>query len=327
MTGGAGYIGSHACKALERAGYPVVVFDNLSTGHRASVRHGSLVVGDIADTQAVRNALKQYGVGAVMQFAALLDVSESVRRPERYYRNNVVGTLSVLEAMAAERVHRFVFSSSCAVYGEPIETPIHETHPRNPINAYGETKLAIERALPHFERAHGVRWVSLRYFNAAGADPDGELGEDHSPEIHLVPRAIDAATGGPALKVFGDDYPTPDGTCLRDFVHVSDLADAHVRAVESMADEGASAAYNLGTGGPHSVRQVIETVARVTGRQVPWTIAARRAGDPAVLYAAPQKARAELRWMPRYPDLETIVSHAWSWHQARPHGYQQATQP
>jgi UDP-glucose-4-epimerase GalE len=220
-----------------------------------------------------------------------------------------------------------VFSSSCAVYGEPVETPIQETHPQNPINAYGESKLAVERALPHFERAHGMRWISLRYFNAAGADPEGELGEDHAPEIHLVPRALDAATGGTPLKVFGDDYPTPDGTCLRDFVHVSDLADAHVMALESIAERDASAAYNLGTGGPHSVRQVIETVARVTGRQVPWTIAGRRAGDPAVLYAAAQKARVDLRWTPRYPELETIVGHAWAWHQARPRGHQQTTQP
>ena len=201
-----------------------------------------------------------------MHFAAFLDVGESVREPARYYRNNVTGALTVLEAMALESVHAFVFSSTCAMYGDPIETPIHETHPRNPINSYGETKLAVERALPHFERAVGLRWAALRYFNAAGADPDGELGEDHAPEIHLIPRALEAAAGGPGLHVFGDDYATPDGTCLRDYVHVSDLADAHVKALEAVVETGRSGAYNLGTGRPHSVRDVIRTVERVTGR-------------------------------------------------------------
>lgn len=318
VTGGAGYIGSHACKALSRAGHRVVAFDNLSAGHREAVRYGPLVVGDIADTRAVREALKQHSIGAVMHFAALLDVSESTREPYRYYRNNVSGALSVLEAMAAEAVGLLVFSSTCAVYGEPIETPILETHPQQPINAYGETKLAIERALPHFERASGLRSISLRYFNAAGADPDVEVGEDHFPEIHLIPRAIEAATGGPGLKVFGDDYPTPDGTCLRDYIHVSDLADAHVRALDRLAAGADSDAYNLGTGQPHSVRQVIQAVGEVTGREVSWKLAPRRAGDPAVLYAAPHKARKQLGWEPRFPDLNTIVSHAWAWHRTRP---------
>jgi UDP-glucose-4-epimerase GalE len=256
-----------------------------------------------------------------MHFAALLDVGESVREPARYYRNNVTGALSVLEAMAAESVARFVFSSTCATYGEPREAPIAETHPQRPINSYGESKLAIERALPHFETAHGMRFVALRYFNASGADPEGEIGEDHSPEIHLIPRAIEAALGGRGLQVFGDDYPTPDGTCLRDYVHVTDLADAHVKALESIAGGGASNAYNLGTGRPHSVRDVIDTVARVTGRQVPWTLAPRRAGDPAVLYAAADRARAELGWQPQLGDLETIVRTAWDWHRAHPRGY------
>ena len=216
-----------------------------------------------------------------------------------------------------------MFSSTCATYGEPIETPITETHPQRPINSYGQTKLAVEHALPHVETAHGIHWVALRYFNAAGADPDGEIGEDHSPEIHLIPRAIEAATGGRGLQVFGDDYPTPDGTCLRDYVHVSDLADAHVRALEAITETGKSGAYNLGTGRPHSVREVIDTVERVTGLRVPWTLAPRRAGDPAVLYAAPQKAQAELRWTPRYADLETIVRTAWDWHRTHPQGYEQ----
>jgi UDP-glucose-4-epimerase GalE len=321
VTGGAGYIGSHAAKALHQAGYRVVVYDNLVAGHRAAVKYGPLVEGDITDVGALRAALRQHEVFAVMHFAAFLDVGESVRDPLRYYRNNVVGALSVLEAMVAESVVHFVFSSTCATYGEPIETPITETHPQKPINAYGETKLAVEKALPHLERAYGMRWVALRYFNASGADPDGEIGEDHSPEIHLIPRAIQAATGGPGLTVFGDDYPTPDGTCLRDYIHVSDLGTAHVAALEAIAETGKSDAYNLGTGHPHSVREVIDTVQRVTGHTVPWTLGPRRPGDPAVLYAAAHKAQSELHWTPRYADLETIVRTAWDWHRTHPDGY------
>jgi len=321
VTGGAGYIGSHGAKALQRAGYRVVVFDNLVAGHRGAVKFGEFVQGEIADTAAVRDALKQYDIFAVMHFAAFLDVGESVREPAKYYRNNVGGALSVLEAMAAESVRHFVFSSTCATYGEPLETPIPETHPQNPINSYGESKLAVERALPHFATAYGLRYVALRYFNASGADPDGEIGEDHSPEIHLIPRAIEAATGGRGLQVFGDDYPTPDGTCLRDYIHVTDLAEAHVKALESIAGGGPSTAYNLGTGHPHSVKAVIDTVSRVTGRAVPWTLAPRRPGDPAVLYAAPSKAQAELRWTPKLGDLETIVRTAWEWHRSHPRGY------
>lgn len=321
VTGGAGYIGSHAAKALSRAGYRVVVLDNLSGGHRAAVRYGELVEGDIADVAAVRSLIRRHAVSAVLHFAALLDVGESVREPLRYYRNNVAGALALLEAIVAESVRYFVFSSTCATYGEPDRTPIVETDPQKPINAYGETKLAIERSLVHLERAHGLRWVALRYFNAAGADPDGELGEDHSPEVHLVPRAIAASNGAAELQVFGDDYPTPDGTCLRDYVHVADLADAHVRALEAMVETGRSEAYNLGTGCPHSVREVIDLVARVTGRSVPWTLAPRRPGDPAVLCAAPDKARTGLRWVPRLSDLDSIVRTAWAWHRAHPHGY------
>jgi UDP-glucose-4-epimerase GalE len=321
VTGGAGYIGSHAAKALNRAGYRVVVYDNLIAGHRRAVKYGDFVEGDITDVAAVRDALRRHEVFAVMHFAAFLDVGESVRDPVRYYRNNVVGALSVLEAMVAASVQYFVFSSTCAIYGEPIETPIAETHPQKPINSYGETKLAVERALPHFERAHHIHSVALRYFNACGADPDGEIGEDHAPEIHVIPRAIEAATGGPGLQVFGDDYPTPDGTCLRDYIHVADLADAHVRALEAIVETGRSGAYNLGTGRPHSVREVIDTVSRVTGRQVPWTLAPRRPGDPAVLFAAVHKAQAELHWTPRFAALDTIVRTAWEWQHAHPHGY------
>jgi UDP-glucose-4-epimerase GalE len=321
VTGGAGFIGSHAAKALSRAGHRVVVYDNLIAGHREAIKYGPFVEGDIADVAAVRDAIRRHQVFAVMHFAAFLDVGESTREPARYYRNNVIGALGVLEAMAAESVGYFVMSSTCAVYGQPKEAPISETHPAQPISSYGETKLAIERALPHFERAHGLRWTALRYFNAAGADPDGELGEDHAPEIHVIPRAIDAATGGRCLQLFGDDYPTPDGTCLRDYIHVSDLADAHVRALDVLVETARSDAYNLGTGVPQSVRQVIETVERVTGRRVPWTLAPRRPGDPAALFAAVHKAQTELRWTPRLSDLESIVRTAWAWHKSHPRGY------
>jgi UDP-glucose-4-epimerase GalE len=321
VTGGAWYIGSNACKALHRAGFHVVVFDNLIAGHRAAVRYGELVEGDVTDPASVSDALRRHRIAAVMHFAAFLDVGESVSNPAKYYRNNVIGTLTLLEAMAAASIQRFVFSSTCATYGEPVETPIAESHPQRPINSYGESKLAIERALPHFERAGGLRWTALRYFNAAGADPDGELGEDHSPEIHLIPRAIEAATGGRPLQVFGNDYPTPDGTCLRDYMHVSDLADAHVKALQALDETGRSTAYNLGTGRPHSVLDVIHAVEHVAGSRAEWTIAPRRPGDPAVLFAAAQKAQAELHWKPQFVALDRIVGTAWEWHRSHPRGY------
>lgn len=321
VTGGAGYIGSHTAKALRQAGYRTVLYDNLSAGHAEATRGAPLVVGDVADVGAVRRALREHQAEAVLHFAAWLSVSESVARPLDYYRNNVAGTLGLLEAMAAEGCRHLVFSSTCAVYGEPVTTPIDEAHPTRPINAYGQTKLAIEHALPHVERAHGIRSVSLRYFNAAGADPDGELGEDHTPEIHAVPRAIDAATGGAPFSVFGTDYPTPDGTCLRDYVHVADLADAHVRALRYLEQGGASTTCNLGTERPSSVREVIGAVARVTGRDVAHRVADRRPGDPAVLFASAARARAVLGWAPRYAALDEIVAHAWAWHRRHPRGY------
>jgi UDP-glucose-4-epimerase GalE len=321
VTGGAGYIGSHAAKALRAAGYEVVVYDNLSAGHREATRGLRLLLGDIGDVEAVRRAIRETGATAVMHFAAWLVVPDSVRDPLRYYRNNVLGTLGTLEAMVAEGVRQFVFSSTCAVYGEPRETPISEMHPTAPINAYGQTKLAIEHALPHLEKAHGLRSVSLRYFNAAGADPEGELGEDHTPEIHVIPRALDAAGGGAPLDVFGEDYPTPDGTCLRDYVHVTDLADAHVRALRRLEAGGASAIYNVGTEQPSSVRQVIAAVEQVTGRTVNWRSAPRRPGDPAVLYAAAGKIREELGWRPARAGLVTIVADAWNWHAKHPQGF------
>ena len=321
VTGGAGYIGSHAAKALRRAGYRTVIYDDLSAGHREAALGAPLIEGDIRDVDAVRRAIRESGAAAVMHFAAWLSVGDSVTDPVGYYRNNVLGTLGTLEAMAAEGCKRFVFSSTCAVYGEPVETPIKETHPTAPINAYGQTKLAIEHALPHYDRAYGIGSIRLRYFNAAGADPEGELGEDHAPEIHVIPRAFDAASGGAPLLVFGEDYPTPDGTCLRDYIHVSDLADAHVRALARLEQGGASASYNVGTERPSSVRQVIEAVERVTGRRVERRSAPRRSGDPAVLYASAGRIREDLGWVPRRPELEVIVADAWRWHSTHPHGY------
>ena len=321
VTGGAGYVGSHAAKALRQAGYRVVIYDNLSAGHRGAALGAPVIEGDVGDTEAVRHAIRDSGAAAVMHFAAWLSVADSVHDPIGYYRNNVAGTLATLEAMAAEGCRRFVFSSSCAVYGEPVETPIGEAHPTAPINAYGQTKLAIEHALPHFERAYGITSIRLRYFNAAGADPDGELGEDHSPEIHVIPRAFQAACGGPPLDVFGEDYPTPDGTCLRDYIHVTDLADAHLRALARLEHGGASATYNVGTERPSSVKDVIAVVERVTGRPVIRRSAPRRPGDPAVLYASAQQIRTDLGWAPTRADLETIVGDAWRWHSTHPHGF------
>lgn len=321
VTGGAGYIGSHAVKALGRAGRDVVVYDNLSAGHQAAVGGAELVLGDIADTALVREVIRRRGVTSVMHFAAWLAVSESVRDPAGYYRNNVMGTLALLEAVVAESVPSFVLSSTCAVYGEPDRAPIAEDHPTRPINAYGETKLAIERALPHYERAYGLKAIRLRYFNAAGADPEGELGEDHDPEIHLIPRAIAAARGGPPLEVFGTDYPTPDGTCLRDYIHVTDLAEAHLAALGALEAGGGSGVYNLGNGRPHSVLEVIAAVERVGGRQVPASVSPRRAGDPAVLFSATDRIASDLGWRPRLSALDTIVGTAWQWHERHPAGY------
>jgi UDP-glucose-4-epimerase GalE len=321
VTGGAGYIGSHAAKVLSQAGHRVVIFDNLSAGHREAVLGAALIVGDTGDVETMRRAIRDSGASAVMHFAAWLSVPDSVRDPAGYYRNNVTGTIGTLAAMAAEGCRQFVFSSTCAVYGEPVETPIRETHPTSPVNSYGQTKLAIEHALPHFERAYGIRSVRLRYFNAAGADPDGELGEDHAPEIHVIPRAIEAARGGPPIDVFGEDYPTPDGTCLRDYIHVMDLADAHLRALAWLQDGGASGSYNAGTERPTSVKDVIDAVEKVTGLPVARRSAPRRPGDPAILYASAERIRRDLGWVPQRPALETIVADAWNWHAKHPRGF------
>jgi UDP-glucose-4-epimerase GalE len=321
VVGGAGYIGSHAAQALASAGRRVVVYDNLSTGHREAVKWGRLVVGDISDEARLGATVREEHVTSVMHFAAWAQVGASVTDPAGYYRNNVEGTLALLRVMVAEGVRRLVFSSTAAVFGNPERTPIDEGHPTRPINPYGDTKLAIERALVHFARAYGLESVALRYFNAAGADPDGELGEDHSPESHLIPLAIEAACGGRPLSVFGEDYPTPDGTCLRDYIHVGDLAAAHLLALRRLEQDGASATYNLGNGHPFSVKAVIDAVSHVSGKTVPWVPAPRRDGDPAVLFASSQLIQAELGWTPRFTDPVTIVETAWRWHVAHPRGY------
>jgi len=326
VTGGAGYIGSHAVKALRAQGIPVVVFDNLSAGHREATSHATaVVIGDIHDSSKLRAAMRDHHVDAVMHFAAWLSVGDSVRNPAGYYRNNVAGAMSVLDAMIAENVRHLVFSSTAAVFGDPIETPITESHPTQPINAYGETKLAIERALPHYDRAYGIKSITLRYFNAAGADPDGELGEDHAPEAHLIPRAIDAALGRDSFQVFGDDYDTPDGTCLRDFVHVADLASAHLLSLAALRNGASSTQYNLGNGRPTSVKAILDSVERVSGRRVPFTMSARRAGDPGALFASSARIRGELGWAPQFEDIDVIVETAWRWRESHPQGYRKAT--
>lgn len=321
VTGGAGYIGSHAVKALADAGLDPVVLDSLVAGHREAVPGVPFVEADIADADVVRETIRRHRVTAVMHFAALLSVSESVTAPARYYRNNVCNTLALLDSLMAESVARFVLSSTAAVYGEPVHSPIREDHPTQPINAYGETKLTIERALAYYGAAYGLRSVSLRYFNASGADPSGMIGEDHDPEIHLIPKALAAAGGEEALEIYGTDYPTRDGTCERDYVHVSDLADAHVLVLERLEKEVLAPSYNLGNGRGHSVREVIAAAERVTGRPVPHLTADRRPGDPALLLASSEKARAELGWTPRFEELDTIVQTAWDWHRTHPVGY------
>jgi UDP-arabinose 4-epimerase len=307
VTGGAGFIGSHTCKQLQRDGFTPVAYDNLSTGHRESVRWGPLVEGDIADTALLAAALQSSGATAVIHFAASAYVGESVLDPARYYQNNVLGTLSVLEACRRAGVNVVVFSSSCATYGVHHQ-PISESDRQEPINPYGRTKLIGEGMLADFSSAYGLRFAALRYFNAAGADPEGELGEWHDPETHLIPRALLAADGRvPQLEVFGGDYPTPDGTCVRDYVHVTDLAHAHVLAMRHLLGGGQNLHLNLGAGIGSSIREVLRTVEQVVGRKVPHVMSPRRAGDPASLTADISKARTVLGFQPRHSDLTTII--------------------
>lgn len=316
VTGGAGYIGSHACKALAAAGYSPITYDNLVYGHPWAVRWGPLEHGDILDRARLDAVLRKYQPAAVMHFAAFAYVGESMADPGKYFRNNVAGTLTLLEAMRDQGIDQLVFSSTCATYGMPEQVPIGEQHPQRPINPYGASKWMVERMLADFGSAHGLRAIALRYFNAAGADPDGEIGEVHDPETHLLPLVLDAAAGRlAAVTVFGDDYPTPDGTCVRDYIHVTDLAQAHLLALRALQAGAASTAYNLGNGQGFSVREVIECAERVTGRSVPVEIGARRAGDPPQLVGDAAHIREALGWQPAYADLKIIIETAWSWSQ------------
>lgn len=323
VTGGAGYIGSHAVLALQKAGYEVIVLDNLSYGHPELVREVlkvELIVGDTSDRALLNELFASREIAAVMHFAAFIAVGESVSEPARYYHNNVVGTLTLLEAMLAAQVNKFVFSSTCAIYGMPKEVPMTENHPHAPLSPYAASKDMVETILTDFDGAYGLKSVAFRYFNASGADPSGLLGEDHHPETHLIPLALLTALGKrQTLSIFGTDYPTPDGTAIRDYIHVSDLADAHVLGLEYLLQGGNSDVFNLGNGNGFSVREVIETARKITGREIPAIESPRRAGDAPILVGSAEKARKILSWNPQYADLTTIVSHAWQWHQKR-HG-------
>ncbi|MEM9366329.1 MAG: UDP-glucose 4-epimerase GalE [Planctomycetota bacterium] len=321
VVGGAGYIGSHAVAQLREAGHQVTVFDNLSRGHAASVPAEILVQGDLHDQDSVRGALRDRQIDAVMHFAAFAEVGESVKDPAIYYQNNVVAALSLLEAMRAEGVSRIVFSSTTATYGQPKVVPIAETTLQRPINPYGFTKLVFEQALADYARAYGFAYAALRYFNAAGAHPDGKIGEHHDPESHLIPIVLQVALGQrDHITIFGDDYPTPDGTCIRDYIHVEDLADAHLKAL-SRLETGKGICVNLGTGRGTSVMEIIQAARDVTGHAIPAVLGERRAGDPAELVADASLARQELGWAAKYIDVKDIVGTAWKWHQAHPHGY------
>ena len=319
VTGGAGYIGSHTAKALARAGHEPIVYDNLSTGHAWAVRWGPLVVGDLGDRELLARTMVDFQVDTVIHFAASAYVGESVLQPRLYYRNNICNTMNLLEVMLECGVTDIVFSSSCATYGEPRSIPIAEHHPQAPLSPYGESKHFVELMLRSYERAYNLKWVSLRYFNAAGADPDGEIGEVHDPETHLIPLAFQAASGQrDALEIFGTDYSSPDGTAIRDYIHVSDLAAAHVIAADSLRDGNESMALNLGNGAGYSVREVIASIEDITNLYVPIVQAPRRPGDAPALVANADRARSVLGWTPSHPDLGGIISSAWQWFSTSP---------
>lgn len=323
VTGGAGYIGSHAVLELLRSKHEVVILDNLVYGHSDLVRsilQVDLVVGNTLDYQLLDRIFREHPIDAVMHFAGYAYVGESVENPAKYYENNVMGTLTLLRAMVEHKIKQFIFSSTCATYGQPQKLPIPEHHPQQPINPYGKSKLMVEQMLEDFDQAYGLRSVIFRYFNAAGADPDGLLGEDHNPETHLIPLVLQTALGiREAISIFGTDYDTPDGTCIRDYIHVSDLATAHRLGLEYLLAGNESTVFNLGNGHGFSVRQVIDCVEKVTGKKLVVKLGDRRPGDPPILVGSSQKAQEILGWQPQYSELETIVTHAWHWHQKR-HG-------
>lgn len=322
VTGGAGYIGSHTVAALLERGEEVVVIDSLQTGHKEALLGGKLYEGDLRDKELLKKLFAENEIEGVIHFAANSLVGESMQNPGKYYDNNMYGTLCLLEAMNEAGVRRIVFSSTAATYGEPEKTPIEETDRTEPTNVYGETKLMMERMIRWYDRVLNVRYVALRYFNAAGAHESGKIGEDHRPETHLIPIVLQTALGQRShISVFGEDYPTEDGTCIRDYLHVSDLADAHLRAIDYLKNGGESDVFNLGSGSGFSVREIIETARKVTGKEIPVKTEPRRAGDPATLIASSQKAREVLGWTPARENIETIIASAWNWHQSRPDGY------
>lgn len=319
VTGGAGYVGSHTAKELRKKGCGVAIYDNLSRGHRWAVKNGEFIEGDLADEGKLHEVFSSHAIGAVLHFAALALVGESVSDPQKYYDNNVGGTVTLLRVMLSHGVRFFILSSTCAVYGDPKEIPMTEEHPLDPVNPYGMSKLIVERILADYDSADRLRYVSLRYFNAAGADPEGELGEEHHPETHLIPRVLQVAMGvSEYLEIYGNDYPTKDGTCIRDYVHVSDLATAHLFALDRLAQDGKSEVFNLGTERGYSVREVVDMARSITGRGIPTRDCARRPGDPPVLISSSAKARRELGWEPRLSSLDCILESAWGWHKNHP---------
>jgi UDP-glucose-4-epimerase GalE len=323
VTGGAGYIGSYMCKYLSKKGYEPVVLDNLIYGHREAVKWGPFFEGCISDSKQLDRIFTEHDISAVMHFAGFCYVGESVKDPAKYYTNNVVKTLKLLQSMIKNNILKIIFSSSCATYGEPVEIPITENHPQNPINPYGRSKLMVERILKDFHDAYGLKSVSLRYFNAAGADPDCEIGEDHRPETHIIPLILKTALGQrERFQIYGGDYPTNDGTCVRDYIHIDDLAQAHFLALEILLNgKDVGEAYNLGNGEGYSNKEVAETAMAVTGRNIDFEIVSRRAGDPAVLIGSGARATNDLGWKSRFPDLKSIIETAWNWHKKHPGGY------
>lgn len=322
VTGGAGYIGSHVVKALQATEHEIVVLDNLTKGHKQAVQGVRLIEADLADAERLAEIFASTMIDGVIHLAADSQVGESMENPAKYYRNNVLNGFNLLEAMRAAGTRLLVFSSTAAVYGEPEVVPITEEHPTRPTNTYGRTKLHFEEMLADYERAYGLKYISLRYFNAAGADSSGEIGEDHDPESHLIPIVLRQVLGGGApLAIFGTDYATPDGTCVRDYIHVNDLASAHLLAIEALARGAQSSVYNLGNSKGYSVREVIETASKVVGQPIAAFEHPRRAGDPAVLIASSERLKRELGWEPQFPELETIIATAWKWHKDHPNGY------
>ncbi len=314
VTGGAGYIGSQVIKQLNKQGYETVAYDNLSYGYRESVKWGEFIEGDLADTNKLRRVFADYKIDVVMHFASYISAGESVYKPIKYYQNNVINTLNLIHVMLECKVDKLIFSSTAAVYGEPQEIPITENHPLGPINPYGISKYIIEQTLPTYDETQGLKYISFRYFNAAGADADGELGEMHNPETHLIPLIFDVISGeAKEVRVFGDDYNTPDGTCIRDYIHVSDLAQAHILGLERLLDTGRSDIFNLGNGEGYSVKQVIDTIKKVTGVDFPVVVTDRREGDTSILISGSQKAKNVLGWKPEYPELDKIVETVWNW--------------